>query len=275
MGNNQFSCVVEGDHYELRFPYDQKDAFKMYIPGKMRSWDGDKKVWMVDFSQQNTLARLFPGNSIPAPTAGNSAPTLVQKTLKVRYIGQVKDQYSGDMYANCLIEDYWSLQLPEEVLKMFWEGTVAAPRLNMSSLYGILTVTNTATIDEIKTGYRKMAKQWNPDYCAVPNANEIFQKIQDAYKILTNTYKRLRYNVGLLLEAQSKATEERYGTNVVYGNIFQPPYRCGLITLEGEEKLGKIRATKITDWKDIVNDRGQTLVSSWDSRNNRLVENWL
>ncbi|HVM43382.1 MAG TPA: J domain-containing protein [Gemmatimonadales bacterium] len=61
--------------------------------------------------------------------------------------------------------------------------------------YGVLGVTSTATQDQIKRAYRKLAKKWHPD--ANPNdktAGERFKGITEAYSVLSDAKKRRQYD---------------------------------------------------------------------------------
>jgi hypothetical protein len=50
---------------------------------------------------------------------------------------------------------------------------------------------------------------------------------------------------------------------VVLENGYRSPLRCGLLYVEGIEKVGRFVVSKIKLWEDLVNDRGQILVASW------------
>lgn len=63
--------------------------------------------------------------------------------------------------------------------------------------YSILGVSKTATPEEIKAAYRKLAKQYHPDLH--PNdeaAAEKFKEINEAYSVLSDPEKRQRYDRG-------------------------------------------------------------------------------
>ena len=60
--------------------------------------------------------------------------------------------------------------------------------------YETLGVSKTATADEIKKSYRKLALEWHPDRNKSPNANEKFKEINEAYAVLSNPEKRSAYD---------------------------------------------------------------------------------
>jgi DnaJ-domain-containing protein 1 len=57
-------------------------------------------------------------------------------------------------------------------------------RETKESPYTILGVTTSSTQAEILSAYRKLIKQWHPDRCTLPNAEEMAKKIIAAYIIL-------------------------------------------------------------------------------------------
>lgn len=64
-----------------------------------------------------------------------------------------------------------------------------------SILYDRLGLSQAATLDDIKKGYRKLAVQWHPDKNpGVAEAKVKFQEIAEAYEILSDPDKRKRYD---------------------------------------------------------------------------------
>ena len=81
----------------------------------------------------------------------------------------------------------------------------------MKDLYKILALHRNASADEIKTAYRKLAKQWHPDVNDLPDAKQKFLAIQEAYEILTDTNKKATYD--MLFHKKSKSTTRKKTNN--------------------------------------------------------------
>lgn len=60
--------------------------------------------------------------------------------------------------------------------------------------YEILGVDKNATPEEIKSAYRKLAKQYHPDVNKSPDATQKFKDINEAYEVLSDTTKRNNYD---------------------------------------------------------------------------------
>ena len=60
--------------------------------------------------------------------------------------------------------------------------------------YEVLGVSKTATDQEIKRAYRKLAKQYHPDVATEANAEEKFKEVQEAYEVLSDEQKRAAYD---------------------------------------------------------------------------------
>ncbi|MFZ9781968.1 MAG: molecular chaperone DnaJ [Bacilli bacterium] len=60
--------------------------------------------------------------------------------------------------------------------------------------YSVLGVGKSASKDEIKTAYRKLAKQYHPDVNKAADAEQKFKEVQEAYDILYDDQKRAAYD---------------------------------------------------------------------------------
>ncbi len=75
--------------------------------------------------------------------------------------------------------------------------------------YAVLGVPRTATADEIKKAYRKLARQYHPDVNKAAGAEARFKEINEANEVLSDTEKRKRYDA--------------LGANWKPGQDFTPP----------------------------------------------------
>ena len=66
----------------------------------------------------------------------------------------------------------------------------------MRDPYNVLSVTKSATADEIKKAFRKLAKVYHPDQSKDPKAKEKFSEINSAYEILGDVKKRGQFDRG-------------------------------------------------------------------------------
>lgn len=60
---------------------------------------------------------------------------------------------------------------------------VAAKRTSSSDYYSVLNVGRNATLQEIKSSYRKLARKYHPDMNKGPGAEEKFKEISAAYEV--------------------------------------------------------------------------------------------
>ena len=93
--------------------------------------------------------------------------------------------------------------------------------------YALLGVEPGATTAQIKSAYRKLAKQYHPDLNNSPDAAEKFREITDAYDTLTDPDRRRRYDrlhgTGrtTFTEEDERSRYTRPGNGSANGNRFQ------------------------------------------------------
>jgi curved DNA-binding protein CbpA len=65
----------------------------------------------------------------------------------------------------------------------------------MKDYYALLGVTHTATAEEIKRAFRKLAVRYHPDKNPDPGAEKIFKELVEAYDVLGDWEKRKKYDL--------------------------------------------------------------------------------
>lgn len=248
-------------------------ALKTTIPASDRRWDGARKAWLVAPAHGQTLAKLtaqFLGENIGVPQVAAVAAATETRILECRYISTTKDRGDGQPTAFAWIGGQWAAVFPERVLRE-WFNAEARPDEH-PTLYAVLGVPNTATGAEIKSAYRRLAKQWHPDVAKEPDAAEQFKRINHAYEMLRDPAKRAKYNAGLALEATLRDQQQFRTQQPLAG--YRSPLRCGLIMAEGHEALGRFVIEKIIAWQDITDAQGRVLVTSWPMGAQAPIENW-
>lgn len=267
------SLTLSGNNLVVKTPYDAGfvQALKALVPATQRKFDPGAKAWLVDPGQGQTVSSLigqYFGEMCLIPSQIQTKPQIRTDILDVRYIGACKDRGS-ERSAFGFMGGEWSVIFPEDVLRSWFLDTTTN-HTGVTTLYSLLGISKQADQDQIKSGYRRMARQWHPDVCKEPDAAEKFQKINNAYEILRDQNKRARYDAGLVFEA----TLSRSFDPAVSNDLYRAPLRCGLILATGHDVLGRFVVEKILSWDDIVNPAGQTLISSWPMGATRPLEVW-
>lgn len=255
-------------------PYDPAFVaeLKARISPTERKWDGGRKVWLVAAGCGPQVQRLIEQHFgavviLPAATGLGSQPSTT--ILDVRYIGATKAREDGSESAFGWCDGGWNAVFPKAVL-MDWFGATQRPG-ESPTLYGVLGVSQTASATDLKAAWKRLIRQWHPDVCQEPDAADQFRAIQEAWDILSDQNKRLRYDAGMALEATCRAQGPR-NRHVAY---YRSPLRCGLILATGRSILGRFAVEQIHQWADITNSQGLTLVTSWPAGAKEFVEQWI
>lgn len=256
------------------------DSLKLAVPSTDRKWDGTRKQWLVSpafGSQVQRLISRFYGERVSLPEATERAPLNEMRLMDVRYIGACKSREDGAETAFGWANGGWSVIFPKPAL-LEWFGQTARPD-EAQTLYVVLGVSQSVDAIELKKAWKRLARTWHPDVSKEPGSREQFQAIQHAYEILSSPIQRGKYDAGLAFEAMSKAhSRAERDVAVAVAQIvreWRAPLRCGLILVEGQSRLGRFVVSKILQWGDIVNSRGEVLVTTWAKDDDKFTEAWV
>ena len=64
--------------------------------------------------------------------------------------------------------------------------------------YDLLEVESTASVSELRQAFRQLSKRYHPDTTSLPQAQESFRQLRQAYAVLSDPISRNRYDSQLL-----------------------------------------------------------------------------
>ena len=267
-------------------PFDRGflNALKDAIPSHERRWSPKGKdpsaCWVVHPKYADVLVQLIQIHYSQRVTAPNV--TVLDKVhrgkIHLRYVGasKMRDDGSHIAYGMSHKTENWSTIIPLHVLENWFEGKPLpdipdepATLLPPDSPYRILQFKKkTDDMDEIKAAFRRMSRQWHPDVCKEPNANDMFISIKDAYEFLSDPDKKEDYDIALNWEMKSVKgkldhVKMKHSHGFDANDQYHPALRCGILDCEYTLLVGRNFISKIHTWDDIVDSQGRTMVSTW------------
>ena len=257
----------------LRAPYNKGgvEALKTQIPYVGRRWDGDNWVWRVAKRYGAVLAGIVMAHwgaqvSPPPYSKLRDAPSERLEMMELEYLGIPRFR-GKETIALGWASDGWTIAFPEKVLKQ-WFCVDDRPE-EAGTLYATLGLGQQAPVEFLRKAYRRLAKQWHPDVCKEPDANDQFLAIKNAYEVLQDPQARKRYDGGLLVARSPVGLDRRAAIN------WRPPLRCGWVLTYAFRSVGWTVATRIVQWDDAVNNQGQTMTTSWPPGADHFEKRWV
>jgi curved DNA-binding protein len=88
--------------------------------------------------------------------------------------------------------------------------------------YKVMGLEKTASPEEIKRSYRKLARKYHPDVSKEPNAEEHFKELGEAYEVLKDPEKRAKYDqYGEYWKSQGQRAEQGFHSQQAGGQRYQ------------------------------------------------------
>jgi len=268
-----------GDVLEVKMPYSASLVARLKsLPLEDRAWDKVGRVWRVHarhlrFVQEACREAGF--DVLPLVAVQNqSAP--VQRLLRIEYIGAPKERSDGSFSSFAWCGGGWSVVVPNAVLRQWFDGTTSrrdTPDTD-GTLYDMLLVKRNADDDDVKRAYRRLARQWHPDVCQEVNAGDVFKQVAAAYRVLSDTLLRRKYDAGLALAASTSRRDHHFDPLRALTR-WTPPLRCGLLVAEGLPGVGKFAVSKILAWEDVTDGQGLVMVTTWRLGDDHFTTQWV
>jgi hypothetical protein len=250
---------------------------KRLVPANERRWQ--KPAWIVDPKHEQAMISLvkscFDSCQLITEDTKENIGGLVHietRRAKVYYIGSCKPRDGGPSAFGWTGGD-WNIIFPESVLRDYFKAGPVKNQPSQDTLYSLLGIESIATPEQVKSAYRRAARQWHPDVNHDPDAPQLFRRLSDAYQVLSNARQRKRYDAGLALENGNDKSDSFIITDLQ--SLYRAPYTCGLIRFKGRRSLGRWIVDEIVSWDDIKNEQGQIMVSSWDKTDNTFKVSWI
>ena len=271
------------------------DVLKRLIHPKDRGWKPEHNAWLIAPSAIKTLQEVIRRANYQCPfipAMSYAAPAEVERVFRIEYIGQCKQRDDQTITALGCVGGFWSVEIPEDVLKAYFDKGGKGLATDTETHYQILGLEESATPAEIKSAYRRYARQWHPDTCHEPEAQAMFRQINESYELLFNPVLRKRYDFGLHFEREAtkrqakidaaqpvapkrKGRGGRRRRQFNENPYYRCPLRCGLVTVKGVQTISKFKVSEIISWDDVTDQSGHVMSSSWESRTKSVKIRWI
>lgn len=166
----------------------------------------------IDERNKSTNAKLYCNRATVAAKLGKLEQSIADCTLALNlddsyikaYLRRANSYQQTEQYEEAVrdLEKVYRLQRTQEHKRMLQEAKAQLKRSKRKDYYKILGVSKTATDDEIKKAYRKMALLHHPDRHSSASASEKaehekkFKELGEAYAVLTDPKKRAMHDRG-------------------------------------------------------------------------------
>ncbi|MGP2471092.1 curved DNA-binding protein [Yersinia sp. 2540 StPb PI] len=85
--------------------------------------------------------------------------------------------------------------------------------MEFKDYYVVMGVEPTASLKDIKTAYRKLARKYHPDVSSEPDAESKFKEVAEAYEVLKDTERRAEYDELRLHRNDPRFTQQQAAYN--------------------------------------------------------------
>jgi curved DNA-binding protein CbpA len=84
----------------------------------------------------------------------------------------------------------------------------------MKTAYDVLGITFGASDDDVKSAYRRKAKEYHPDVSRLSNAKSLFEEANEAYQVLIDPVRRMKLDMAIARQMRHDSGLDAFGSSL-------------------------------------------------------------
>jgi hypothetical protein len=239
-------------------PKGMLSEIKKSISKHNRRYCPETKRWYFDKSELSWISQIIrrSGLDVIVTDIGGETGTNTQEFC-IEWIERQQSKRYVMPYSLYLKNRFIAEISFSEVRRYWFENPYSRRKVfsaESNNFYKLLEVTNTAS-------------KFHPDTSNEPDAHELFARINSAYKVLSNSKQRKKYDAAIKFSQLTNKPQNGYE------EFTGPPVTCGRIKGSGKFHLGLFKIDTILKWQDVIKD-GKIMCSIYNPMTKKYTVNW-